>query len=227
MDDAVHRDFGIAVQNAVRLGDCFAELAALLKSQQPMPGDEEHYVSRFSIHPHDEAVVHEWNSRDLAYYIFEREAVEGRLPVWVRLLDEEIKADPSAFIDVDRRTWSNGVFRGAGRGPTYLYGRPLWVKHSDSQALLNRIGLRWTQSDNQETESADASVPGKSEVWSDAVMIARIAECEFTNREKAWREHFGVRQSEHGWNNAAFRHVWSIAKGSTGAIGRPPKTRAS
>ncbi len=59
--------------------------------------------------------------------------------------------------------------------------------------------------------------------WPEEKMREAIAACELRNRDLAWREIFRPRHSEHGWDNEAFRLLWSDARGTRGMTGRPAK----
>jgi len=60
--------------------------------------------------------------------------------------------------------------------------------------------------------------------WSEDQMRSAIAACPVANRERAWKQHFAPTLHEHGWNNTAWRHLWSDARGSKGRTGRPPQS---
>ncbi len=132
------RDFGIAVRDANRIDACFDELLMALMARPPIEGDDLHYFSRFSMSPHDEESVHEWNSRDLATVIM-REAAPSKFPIWLRMAEDEVIVDPSAMKDLDNRTWRKGLYRINGMPKSNLEGRPLWVKTADWTAFLNDL----------------------------------------------------------------------------------------
>lgn len=138
MSSADQRDFGIAVQGALRVDDCLKELWDSLAARPRLDGDEAHYYSRFSMHPHDEEMVHHRNSRDLAVELIHAAVFEKALPIWLRLERDEALADAGAFLKPDRRTWTKGFYR-SDRGGTHLDGRPLWVKRADWTAFLGRL----------------------------------------------------------------------------------------
>lgn len=64
--------------------------------------------------------------------------------------------------------------------------------------------------------------------WTERQMIEEIqiavAAVKSGDRDKVWLEYFKPREAEHGWDNAAFRDIWSKARGSQGRPGRPPKS---
>ncbi len=62
--------------------------------------------------------------------------------------------------------------------------------------------------------------------WTEEEMKAEIAHCGIGNREKAWSEYFKPIRDRHGWDNAAFREIWSNGRGTRGMTGRPIKKRA-
>jgi hypothetical protein len=62
------------------------------------------------------------------------------------------------------------------------------------------------------------------EAWTEARMKQAIADCSIADRDKAWSLHFKATQGDHGWNNTAFRAIWSEARGTKGMTGRPAKS---
>ena len=57
--------------------------------------------------------------------------------------------------------------------------------------------------------------------WPEPKMREAIAACGVRNREQAWQQVFAPKKAEHGWDNEAFRLLWSDARGTRGVTGRP------
>jgi len=93
----------------------------------------------------------------------------------------------------------------------------LYFDRAEWQALLaNRYPEQSTQAPNGEPILEPSANPG----WSEERLRIAIAECEISNRDKAWREIFEPMRAQHGWDNVTFRDLWSDARGTRGLRGR-------
>lgn len=172
----------------------------------------------------------------------------GHLPVWIAPIEGTIAervVAPSAFLELDRKSVIAGCYRPYNdRG--WLYGYPLFIKRADWVHFLNQLPRRviqrldpaaWLTPSIREREQpisetiarasfSKSAKPTTSPApkWSEDRMRQEIEACGFTNRDKAWREHFRSRQPEHGWaNDPDFRDFWAAARKTKGMTGRPPK----
>lgn len=59
--------------------------------------------------------------------------------------------------------------------------------------------------------------------WTEERMKAEIAACAISNRDRAWQQVFKPTRDQHGWDNTAFRAIWSEGRDSKGTTGRPAK----
>lgn len=82
------------------------------------------------------------------------------------------------------------------------------------------LARRWQDDDVPPERALEAEQKGP---WPEAKMKAAIKDCEVANRDTAWRIVFGPRRDDHGWDVNSFRQIWSEARGTKGATGRPPK----
>lgn len=136
------RDCGIAVRDAIRLDECFAELTENFVRRPSVEGDEADWVSNFyASEDPDGELTHKWRSRDVAQQTMLRAIKSRELPLWVRLLDREEQADPNAIRDPNPKLFREGRYLPDNDPGSWLADRPLWVKRIDwvrfSRAIIS------------------------------------------------------------------------------------------
>jgi hypothetical protein len=125
--------------------------------------------------------------------------------------------DAEATADLVRAGW-----RERSRGLDAMLGRDervVWFY----DVHLPRAGMTKVFGEPAEPSLLDHP---SAEAWSHEQMKEAIASCAVGNREKAWAELFKPIRDKHGWDNTAFRAIWSEGRDSKGATGRPAKKRA-
>ncbi|MBH1944988.1 hypothetical protein I5L01_12230 [Erythrobacter sp. YJ-T3-07] len=141
MEAAQILDLGIAVAGAIRLNDCYHELADALASRPALEGDEENYRYRFTTDDSPEAQewLHKGRSASLAESYLNRAIMGARLCLWVRLSDGDHRIDRYAIKEVNHKTVAAGAYLPFNDHSNNLVGRPLWIKESDWEAFQCEI----------------------------------------------------------------------------------------
>ncbi|MBO9518072.1 MAG: hypothetical protein J7493_08390 [Porphyrobacter sp.] len=135
------RDFGIAVHDAKRLNDCWAELSEALSQRPSLEGDEALWITRAGA-TDNELWVHEMNSRDVATALMQRAIADRTFSIWLRLADSEVQADPQGLASMSHKTLKTGVYESEELPHSDLEGRPLWVKKFEWRRYLDETLAR-------------------------------------------------------------------------------------
>lgn len=133
------RDYGIAVSDAKRLNDCWHELAEAFQARPALEGDEAYWFQHADASPGNEEWVHQVNSRNVAEIML-RSAIRDRaFPIWLRLADGDVRADPNAITSISHKTLATGLYLTENYPKANLEGRPLWIKHIDWYCFFSGV----------------------------------------------------------------------------------------
>jgi hypothetical protein len=135
------RDFGIAVSDAIRVNDCYYQLTAYLTERPALPDDHHFWRTRAAASPGNEEWVHRVNSRDMAEHLLRDAVLNQNLTIWIRLEHDEAPVDGYSIRELSHRSLAAGTYIPNNESQQYLYGRPLWIKRVDWEALFQAI--RW------------------------------------------------------------------------------------
>lgn len=125
------RDYGIAVADAKRLNDCWHELSEAFAARPALEGDEAHWFQQAGASPGNEEWVHQVNSRNVAEIMLRGAIRDRAFPIWLRLAEGEVRADPHAITSVSHKTLATGLYLTENYPKSNLEGRPLWIKNAD------------------------------------------------------------------------------------------------
>lgn len=133
------RDYGIAVADAKRLNDCWHELAEAFQARPPLEGDEAHWFQHAGASPGNEEWVHQVNSRNVAEIMLRGAIRDRAFPIWLRLADGEVRADPNAIASISHKTLATGLYLTENYPKANLEGRPLWIKNADWHRFFSGV----------------------------------------------------------------------------------------
>lgn len=180
------RDVGIALAEGTRLNDCWRELAEDFASN---PAVNEHQLHPLwqAVGGSDEEWVHRANSENASEVAIKRAIIAGRLPLWLRLPDGEVRIDSQAIRQVTHSMIAAGTYLTENYPKSDLEGWPLWVKNSDWQGfrratLTSRYGARVGDSTvepptfkaAEPRKSTRAGGPGRTSKWDWEGAIASV-----------------------------------------------------
>lgn len=157
------RDFGIAVSDAKRLNDCWHELAEAFQARPALEGDEAHWLQHAGASPGNEEWVHRVNSRNVAEVIMRGAIRDRAFPIWLRLADGEVRADPNAITSISHKTLSTGLYLTENYPKANLEGRPLWIKNVDWHRFIS--GVMASRYGEQSTRPVGSELDDPLKLW--------------------------------------------------------------
>lgn len=209
------RDLGIAVADALRLNDCYHELAEAIASRPSIKGDEALWWSNRATNvdsPEMEDWIHRGKSQNVAESILSATLRDGGLKLWVRRSEGEFEVDRQALKEMNHRTFAAGAYKPINDLDSELVGRPLWIRRGDWTSFLRRtLEVRYGES------VIDASQSSQLAPSLDHVVQERLASR--SDKMRPWLNPFelvawvqyrdlGVVALANDWNGLAAEHLY-------------------